>query len=511
MKTRSFVLGLFAFAALCACNKEAQPGESQVLENDAYVSVSIVASGDVASRAGTTGTDGTYYDPGSSEEKTVTSALFLFYKNDGAFDQSATPTLKYNDVDSDNPYREVVTEATIVLKAQTVAPASLLVVLNPPAGLASIASTLTLDQMKAQVADYAATAPASFIMTNSNFDKVDNKCEVSCAGKIYDSASEALANPVTVYVERVVAKVSVTDDSWKFKNSAGTEVATVQLVLDSDADVNGNGMLDDENTLNVKPSIKGYKVTNIANESYLFKNVTGLSSSDTWMWDDINKRSYWAVSSAMDHATDFTRFSFDEIETSGSMTFYCNENTDATTNSQLIVAVEFVNGADAPIGSFYKYQGDFYTEDGIKAIALKMLSGCKHGGINYVGSDLVIVAGAEPWLAKIDLTDAAKAYTDVTGGTPLDILATMTEVWAWTNGHAYYFTTVDHFNGKIGMVRNHSYQITVQSIKGFGTPVFDDTLEIDPKIPSDEEYQNLAAEINILQWKIVTQNVNFGE
>ena len=55
MKTRNLFLSLFAFAALCACNKEAQPEGPkvpQILEEDACINVSIV-SDNLDTRAGT--------------------------------------------------------------------------------------------------------------------------------------------------------------------------------------------------------------------------------------------------------------------------------------------------------------------------------------------------------------------------------------------------------------------------------------------------------------------------
>mgnify|MGYP003558779478 CR=1 FL=1 len=50
MKTRNLFLSLFAFAALCACNKEAQPEVPQILDADTYIKVNIMAT-DASTRA----------------------------------------------------------------------------------------------------------------------------------------------------------------------------------------------------------------------------------------------------------------------------------------------------------------------------------------------------------------------------------------------------------------------------------------------------------------------------
>ena len=64
--------------------------------------------------------------------------------------------------------------------------------------------------------------------------------------------------------------------------------------------------------------------------------------------------------------------------------------------------------------------------------------------------------------------------------------------------------------GEYGIVRNHSYQVTIQNIKGFGTPVYDPKKEIDPMIPSDENTY-LAASIKVLSWRVVSSKVDLDQ
>ena len=114
MKTRSFVLGMFAFAALCACNKEAQPAAPEVLDADTYVKVNIMAT--PSTRA---------FEAG--DENAVKNALFLFYDASG----NSVHTETVNDLSfgavSDN---NVATSAIIKLPAKQNKPTSMLVVLN---------------------------------------------------------------------------------------------------------------------------------------------------------------------------------------------------------------------------------------------------------------------------------------------------------------------------------------------------------------------------------------------
>ena len=84
-----------------------------------------------------------------------------------------------------------------------------------------------------------------------------------------------------------------------------------------------------------------------------------------------------------------------------------------------------------------------------------------------------------------------------------------------TEGKAYYFVPIKHLGkagelGEYGVVRNHFYKITLTGIKGFGTPVYNPELVIDPTVPTyDNTY--LAARVQVLQWRVVNQNVSLGE
>lgn len=84
-----------------------------------------------------------------------------------------------------------------------------------------------------------------------------------------------------------------------------------------------------------------------------------------------------------------------------------------------------------------------------------------------------------------------------------------------TDGATYYYTPIKHLGeagklGEYGIVRNHSYQVTIQNIKGFGTPVYDTDREIDPMVPSDENTY-LAASIKVLSWRVVSSKVDLDQ
>lgn len=84
-----------------------------------------------------------------------------------------------------------------------------------------------------------------------------------------------------------------------------------------------------------------------------------------------------------------------------------------------------------------------------------------------------------------------------------------------TDGATYYYTPIKHLGeagklGEYGIVRNHSYQVTIQNIKGFGTPVYNPDQEIDPMTPSDANTY-LAASVKVLSWRVVSSKVDLDQ
>jgi len=57
------------------------------------------------------------------------------------------------------------------------------------------------------------------------------------------------------------------------------------------------------------------------------------------------------------------------------------------------------------------------------------------------------------------------------------------------------------------MVRNHHYVVTVDKLEKIGKGIFDGDEKIVPGDDPDGDIYYVGAKINILSWKIVSQNV----
>ena len=89
-----------------------------------------------------------------------------------------------------------------------------------------------------------------------------------------------------------------------------------------------------------------------------------------------------------------------------------------------------------------------------------------------------------------------------------ELKAIIGEALLYEGGKTYYFTDIKHLGNTYGVVRNHIYDINIKSITGLGTPVVSgNPVIVTPEVPEDNATY-VAAQINILSWKIVTNEVD---
>ena len=148
----------------------------------------------------------------------------------------------------------------------------------------------------------------------------------------------------------------------------------------------------------------------------------------------------------------------------------------------------------------------YYTKDGLNltSLASKYIDFTTTGAVSSY-KVIATLAGNTP-----DLFDATgnAVNKDIVNAT----LKALGEIKYWNGGASYYFTDIEHKGGEglgsIGIVRNHSYKLTINSVTGLGTPVPDpDNKVIDPEKPVDDE-SYIAATVEVLKWKIVSQIVD---
>lgn len=520
----------------CSSDEPAGPTNGEVNENGGYLAVNIMAAG--GSRATSFATD---FEDGTPTENEATKGLFLFYDEKG--NPTQTPqlvNLEWNNTSSNAPQIENISKAVVVVAGKT-QPTQMLVILNP--GNLQLAG-LNLETARNKVADYATglTTQGSFIMTNSAYALANNSTLVKSTSlkdaKFYESEEAATQgqDAVQVYVERVVAKIETSNTV----NDLNISNSDVTLVPDEDGQ--------NPTPIKIKPVVNGIEVANVATTSFLFKNINNLAA---WYsaWNSVNdfenKRCYWAG-----FPTDLkvANHSWNDINgaTNQKFTTYVQENTQMEHPTAIIIAATLTNTTTNEAQDLIRWSDNYYKPERFKsAIAtfvqnggfmvketvdgVEKLRSVKPEEVDYITDtqheELVKAGKIEAYHTVGCIADAAKTLAFVKAdGTPATVeeinthLQTMANRFLyWKGGKTYYYVNIEHFGDKTesidfgtGVVRNHIYRLTLQSISGLGTPVFNPKEIINPQKPDDKIFR-MRAQINILKWRIVNQTVDFGK
>lgn len=516
MKFKGLLVGMMTCAALAACtnNDLVEDNGNQPLDGDAYVAVKLSMTGNGSSRAATL--DG-FQDADANEIK-VTSATFFFIGADG--NSCATPyTIEGNLLDpwtdKTGENTDAVSTPVIVMRNPTATPASIVAILNPTEAIKGKTTLYSLSQLQGMdlATDYRAVTAGNFVMSNSAYMDANGNQVIGApvSAENIKTSENDLSNPVTIPVEKVVAKVAMA----KGADVTGTNEG--QTITGSDKTT-------------ITAVIKGWWLDNTNPTSYLVKNVSNSWGYD-WANDLTNKRSYWANSATgtLEHA------SYKDMTTAAK---YCQENTSATDHTKMVVAAELqVNGVATTL---IKWFGNLYTEDGFKTqfanvSEVRQYYTCTNPdaaeGVEkeyktltkdnldfaYNTNDDATVTDRD-WQAVVKVKAATPQIYTISNqvATPVDqatvnaALKGLATIKLWNGGKTYFFTDIEHHDALCGIVRNHLYNLTINSITGLGTPVPNPDKVIIPEKPTDDENSYIAAEVEILSYKVVSQEVDLN-
>ena len=490
MKTRGlFLSALFMGAVFAGCTNndeiEEISKEKKIVQHESYVAINIVSSDATGSRAGVEGD----FAEGTAEENAVNDLVLVFFDANGNFYDAQSPAFNWETVNGTNPAVEKKSDVVVVFEEKEVKPASFIALLNTGQAASSFENK-SLADVKAMASNFYSTTNGTNYFVMSNAVYADNGIQAAAPitdDMICSSEDDAKANPAIAYVERVAAKLEA---------SAKANVT-----------VEGKEVTLNDETVTLTPTITGMKFVHTASNSFVLKNIDGFESNAPFTgWNDpTNFRSYWANSYA--DAT-YSSASYNDAVAGTSLTEYANENTSATATKLLVTATISAEEDGTPVDIF-KYKGYYYTEAGLNTYIASILKG---KSLKYTQGD----AEGEDWASVLTVThpEGVEQWEGVIGvkeGVTVDEataaeIAKLDKVLWWNDGKCYFYVTVDHFGDMTGVIRNHWYQLAINSISGLGTPVADPTEPIDPGTIEEETYY-VAAQIQILKWKMVSQEV----
>lgn len=561
MRLSNFLVTFSACALFAACANDETPGGNNLPQGNgeqAFIAVRLAAP-NAMTRA---------FQDGKDEENAVTNARFYFFDNSGNavtvgkagetdinYYNVSNPSFSPSDPADDN-VEAATDEAIVVLENKTVWPTQMVVVLNPPSTLDNASKSLT--DLRGIAAGYAGETSGAFVMSNSVYiDGANGKVDaVNVEDHITNNLEAAKGNPVTVYVERVLARVDVAcTSSLETDKTDGTGTQQNEI----------NGYSGQNGTNEIQAVIKGWTLANRNAESHLLKSLSTWNNSTTFTvgngswaftnWNDAtNHRSYWAYTDDVtaDKLANDSYAKISEDNSTFAETAYCQENTGDGAATELVAIAELqVDGQKTDIA---KYAGQYWTVNNLltqfanQILAGKIYYKANEGDPSTAtalpatalklrprnSTETSTVAAYE---AVLDLKAAYQTgytfYSDADGSDELqltdvqDILNDYKALY-WHEGKTYYHTTIKHTLNNLtkdGVVRNHLYDISLTGVSGLGTPIpgsssddeDDDPGEEDPEDKPinpedpDEEESFLAAEINILSWNVIGQNVELGK
>jgi hypothetical protein len=390
---------------------------------------------------------------------------------------------------------------------------------------------------------------------------------------IKTSQDDALNAPIDIYVERTAAKVVLTASGKVTNENIFTTQKQSDLVGSNDGTLVGApSAIDVYVKLHGWELFNDYSTSTLLKNINTSWDITtlGLTWNDIpyfrcyWAQSQATPQGdkfAWSYSNDDKAAKGFqTNYGFN-VGASANYTdrttyTYCGENTNQVIRSGEVITSDprtkvilkgqlmQKNGENYEPLELARWYGTEYA--GNEALRIAVANSLKYtlyyeDGGNYISikpEDLQCVAGisvgAEAYEVGFQLSTAGEAktwyqYSSADGyvvfgdngvaGDNVDkanaYLKGVEPALLYSNGMTYYIVDIKHLGtagktAEYGVVRNHVYQIDINSISGYGSPVYNGLSNIltPPEYPTEDEASYVAARINVLSWKVVKQGVD---
>ncbi len=404
-----------------------------------------------------------------------------------------------------------------------------------------------------------------YVMSNSVYLNGENIMVATpiAEANIKTSETDALAAPVEIYVERTAAKVVVTTTAADNRFEVATESEFKPVGDDARkvyVELLGWELYNEFDKTNIIKSIENWDVNDLGltwNDSPFFRSYW----AETMNVRTTNDTFAWSYATAKGFPTDYGYMVASDASYAAGTYAYCGENTLDWTTNDVRTKVILKGRLVEKVGETYQtlelarwYGNEYAGEGDLKtAVAnslaytvfyenpdydandpespmylsitpdhIQVVHGEKIGKAAYeVGFQLTTAAEDLDWY-QYSSAGGHQVFGDsgVDGDNAIktnEHLAKVEPAVLYESGDTYYIVDIEHLAkdkakpAYYGVVRNHVYQIDIQTIKGYGSPGYSGFAHVveKPEYPKDDDKESyVAAKINVLSWKVVKQGVN---
>lgn len=399
---------------------------------------------------------------------------------------------------------------------------------------------------------YAATAiqgiEGGFVMSNAVYSD-GTKAVVGTpitASDIFKDEAAAINDPITIHVERIAAKVTVTangvvNNRFQIKKKTTDEAVLIPL---------------GSNNTEVYVQVTGWELYNDFTKSKLLKeiNLEWTNANLGFAWnDDAFHRCYWATSLTgweegenafpetfslgMGVASDVNNgiYAANTYTYVGENTLYDVTTKNAADCTKVIIKAKLQKKIDDDTFEdleLARWYATYYAglDDLLTAVAntIKYQYYWKDDANDkyvYIAPEDLTVKKVDNWVAFTLSAEAedkewyirnGDEYVSKTDEEINALLANIEKALYYENAETLYYVDIAHLGyanpgdhaGDYGVVRNHIYNVVLNSFGGLGSPVYVPGGNlVYPNDPLDTgEY--VSAEVRVLSWRLVDQVVD---
>ena len=586
------IIALAAFG-LAACAKDDladgnKPIHSGEVE-ESYIAINLAASDITRAQDG--------FEDGTAEERAVKSAYFFFFDGNGnpfpvnvngntvvgegsANGANYLPAVINPTVGSETPNISDIKNAVLLLKTyKDEYPSQVVAVINwIPSDKSEENKGYSIDELLGIISNIRGV-DNSFVMSNAVYaDSEGGTVRIGVPiteADIFKDETAAINDPITIHVERIAAKISVS-------------TANGTTLFNLNKEFEGIGLPVGVDKIDVYAQVLGWELYNDFSQSYLLKHITPTWTTNDlgFNWNDPSfYRSYWASSIAYDpnDANNGYKMTYDATDIAANGFFneygytvsnytdvlegtytdkaytYVGENTNYYPSKSLnqctkiILKAQLVQKVDEiykpveiarwfateyagkenlliAVANTVKYKYYYKAQDGTPTTIgpndLTIVHGDSDGAPTNVKdyqvyfqlsnpTDETIYGVKRTWYKKHNNGDLEEISDDTVNSE----LAALEPALLYEDGQTFYFVDVKHLpvgdatlkQGEYGIVRNHIYNVKINKIGGYGSPIYiSDSYLKDPEYPTvpEDEGSFVSAQVKILSWRLVDQTVD---